>query len=120
VRTVGQQMSAPPVVVERSATLQAASASMLDAHAHAAVIVEKGRVCGLATARDISRALEEGRDPTDTLVGAIAQRDPPVARPDEPLAEAHARMRAAQHRVVAVVGGKHEPIGVLEDPEAGD
>lgn len=119
-RTVAQDMSAPPVVVEPATTLQAASAHMLDAGAHAAVIVERGRVCGLATARDVSRALEDGYDPTETLIGVIAERNPPVAHADEPLAEAHQRMRAEQRRVLPVVGAKREPVGVLEDPEAGD
>lgn len=119
-RTVAHDMSAPPVIVEPATTLQAASASMLDAGEHAALIVERGRVCGLVTARDVSRALEGGYDPTETLIGVIAERNPPVVRADEPLAEAHERMRAQQRRVMAVVGAKREPVGVLEDPEAGD
>jgi CBS domain-containing protein len=113
-------MIVAPVIVAPSATLQAASASMLDGGMHAALVVEDGRVCGLATAADVSRALEQGYDPTETPVALIAERDPPLALVDEPLAEVHQRMRAVQRRVVPVVGPKREPVGLLEDPEAGD
>jgi CBS domain-containing protein len=41
-----------------------------------------------------------------------------VAHADEPLAEAHLRMRGEHHRVVAVLGDDGRPVGILEDPEA--
>jgi CBS domain-containing protein len=119
-RRVADAMTAPPVVLEPSITIQEASAKMLDGGVHAAVIVDDGRVCGLTTAQGISTALAEGYDVTATLLGVIAERDVPVARPDEPLADAHERMRAERHPVVAVVGSKGEPVGVLEDHEARD
>lgn len=108
----------PPVIVQSASTLQQASAQMLDGHAHAAVIVEGGRVCGLATAERIAAALAQGYDAAETPIGEIAERDPPLARPDEPLLEAHQRMRAEGHRRVPVVGPDREPLGVLEDSEA--
>jgi CBS domain-containing protein len=110
----------PPVIVEPSTTVQQASSRMLDEHAHAAVVVEDGKVCGLATAEQIAAALAEGYDAAETLIGVIAERNPPVATPDEPLAEAHQRMRAEQHPRIPVVGPRREPLGVLEDAEAGD
>lgn len=116
-RRVAEAMD-PPVIVAPGSTLQEASAQMLDAHAHAAVIVDGGRVCGLATAERIAAALSEGYDAAETAIGIIAEPDPPTAHPDEPLLEAHARMRSEGHRRVAVVGRDHEPLGVLEDSEA--
>ena len=93
-RTVADAMAAPPMIVEPAPTIQDTSAAMLDARAHAAVVVDDGRACGIATAEDVSRALAYGYDAVETLVGVIAERDPPLARPDEPLAEVHQRMRA--------------------------
>jgi CBS domain-containing protein len=118
-RRVADVMHAPPVVVEASTTVQEASARMLDAAVHGAVVVEDGRICGLVTAEDVSDALAQGHDPTETLMVVIAERDPPLARSQEPLSEAHQRMRAAHHRLVPVVDSAGEPIGLLEDPEAG-
>jgi predicted transcriptional regulator len=114
VRTVADAMAAPPVTVEPETTIRETSAAMLDARAHAAIVVKDGRVCGLATAEDISHALAEGYD-TGALIGAVAEPDPPVARPDEELAEVHLRMRADGREVIAVAGARGEPLGVLTD-----
>jgi CBS domain-containing protein len=116
-RSVADAMTAPPVVVEPSTTIQAASARMLDAGAHAAVVVDDGRVCGLATADGIATALAERYDATETLIGVIAERDPPVVRAQELLVEAHERMRAERRTVVPVIGDEGRPVGLLGDPE---
>ena len=118
-RRVADVMQQPPVVVELSATVQEASAKMLDARAHAAVVVEDGAVCGLATAEQVSAALAQGYDATETLIGVIAERNPPTFDPEDALAEAHQLMRSQGRTVAAVVGPKREPLGLLEDPEAG-
>jgi CBS domain-containing protein len=119
VRTVADAMAEASVIVEPATTIQQTSAAMLDAGVHAAVVVDRGKVCGVVTADDISRALADGYDATETLVGAIAESDPLLARPDEPLAEAHQRMRARGRPVAAVAGRHGEPLGLLEDREAG-
>jgi CBS domain-containing protein len=118
-RTVADAMVAPPVIVEPATTIQDAAAAMLEGGVHAAVVVDDGRVCGITTAENISRALAAGYDATETLVGAIADRDRSLARPEEPLAEVHQRMRAEGHGVVPVAGAHGEPVGMLADPEAG-
>jgi CBS domain-containing protein len=112
-------MTAPPVTVEPATTVQDASAAMLDAGVQAALVVDRGRVCGIVTAEDVLHALADGHDAAETLVRVIAQPDPPLVRPEEPLAEAHIRMRAGQRGVAPVAGPKDEPLGVLVDPEAG-
>jgi CBS domain-containing protein len=112
-------MQEAAVIVEPATTIQQASAAMLDAGVHAAVVVDRKKVRGVVTADDISRALAQGYDAGETVVGAIAERDPFLARPDEPLAEAHLRMRAGACAVAAVAGRHGEPLGLLEDHEAG-
>jgi CBS domain-containing protein len=116
-RTVADAMTTP-VIVERSATIQNASATMLDGRSDAAVVVEGGKVRGLVSAEDVARALAEGLDPTDTPVGAIAGADPSLARSDETLADVHQRMRAERHPLAVVVGSDGQPLGLLADPEA--
>jgi CBS domain-containing protein len=117
-RRVSDAMHAPPVVVHSSTTVQAASARMLDGHAHAAVVVDDDTVDGLVTAEQVAVALGEGYDAGDTLIGVIADRNPTLLDPDEALAEAHQIMRAAGRRFAVVVGPKRKPLGLLEDPEA--
>jgi CBS domain-containing protein len=117
-RTAADAMISPAVVVAPQATMQDASAAMLDAGAQAAVVVDRGRVRGLVTVDDISDALSEGLDAAEARVDSIAERDPPVARHDDLLAEVHQRMRAQGRRVLPVVGRDHAPLGLLEDHEA--
>jgi CBS domain-containing protein len=116
-RTVADAMS-KPVIVERSATIQNASATMLDGRSEAAIVVEGGKVRGLVSAADVARALAEGLDPRETPVRAIAATDPPRARSDEALADVHQRMRAKQHPLAVVVGHDGRPVGLLADHEA--
>jgi CBS domain-containing protein len=119
-RTVADAMTTPAPVVDRSATIQDASAEMLDAGTQAAIVVDEGRVCGVATAQDVAGALVHAYDTAHTPIGAIAQSSPDAVHPDDLLAEVHARMRAERRAVVPVVDADDEPIGLLEDPEAGE
>jgi CBS domain-containing protein len=116
-RTVADAMT-KPVIVELSATIQNASATMLDGRSEAAIVVEGGKVCGLISAEDVARALAESLDPTQAPVGAIAGTDPPLARSDEALADVHQRMRAEEQPLVVVIGPDGQPVGLLADPEA--
>ena len=116
-RTVAEAMNAP-VTVAPGTTLQDAAAAMLAADAQAAVIVDGGRARGLLTADDVARALAEGRDPAQTPVATVAEPAPPVVRQQDALVEAHRLMRVSQHRAVAVVGPRGEPVGLLVDHEA--
>jgi CBS domain-containing protein len=118
-RTVADAMTTPAPVVERSATVQDASAEMLDAGTQAAIVVDGGRACGVATAADVTAALAEAPDAARTPIGAIVQRTAPTVHPEDLLAEVHLRMRADGRAVVPVVGAEDQPIGLLEDPEAG-
>ncbi|MGH2946190.1 MAG: CBS domain-containing protein [Solirubrobacteraceae bacterium] len=118
-RSVADDMIAPAVSVGLATTIQDASAAMVDAGTQAAVVVDQGRVCGIVTAADVARALGDGYDAAETPVGVIAERDPPLVRPDEPLAEVHQRMRTDGRAVVPVAGSHGEPLGVLVDTEAG-
>jgi CBS domain-containing protein len=114
-RRVADAMRAPPVTVEPTTTVQEASARMLDAAVQAAVVVDDGRVCGMVTAELLSEALGRGYDPTDTLVGVVAEREPLVVDADALLADAHQRMRAAERTIAPVVAAGRRPVGLLED-----
>jgi CBS domain-containing protein len=106
------------VLVGPSTTIQQASATMLDRHVEAVIVVDGKKVRGLISADDVTRALAEGRDATSTPVQAITQPDPVLVDIDAPLAEVHQRMRAAQRPLVVVVGHDGQAMGVLIDHEA--
>jgi CBS domain-containing protein len=117
-KTVADAMMTPPVVVATSTSVQEASSAMLERRAQAAIVTRDERVWGLVTARNVARALADGLDATTTPVEAIAEPDPLPARPEEPLAGVHQRMRLESRGTVPVVGRAGEPLGVLVDPEA--
>ncbi len=111
-------MASPVPTIGPAATLQDASAAMLDAGTHAAVIMHGRRIVGLLTADDIAAAMSSGCDVTASRAADRAEDDVLVTKPDAPLAQAHERMRAAHRRIAAVVDASGQPIGVLVDPEA--
>jgi predicted transcriptional regulator len=118
-RRVADAMHEPPVVVEPSTTVQEASAGMLDAGLHAAIVVKAGAVYGLLSAEQVSDALAQGYDASATPVDAIAEQNPMTVGPEDALADAHLLMRSAGRPLAAVVGAKYQPLGVLVDPETG-
>lgn len=116
-RTVASAMTSVPIL-EASTTIRDASAAMLDAQVEAAVVVDGTKLRGLLTASEVAAALAEGCDVEATPVGAAARLDPPVVEADEPLAEAHQRMRAADELVAVVLADAGRPLGVLADDGA--
>ncbi len=114
-RTVAEVMRAPAVILEPATTVQEASARMLDAAVHAAVVADSGKVCGLLTAERLSAALAQGYDPAETLVGVVAESDPPLVAADELVSEAHLRMRAMGRTHVPAIADDGTPVGILED-----
>jgi CBS domain-containing protein len=116
-RTVAMAMR-EAALVGRSTTIQEASAAMLDRHVESAVLLDGTAIEGLLSAEDVARALAEGRDATSTPVHAVAAPDPLVVDVDEPLAEVHQRMRAAQRPLAVVVDRGGQPLGILADHEA--
>lgn len=111
-RTVADVMN-KPVVVERSTTLQEASAQMLDRHTEAAVVVEQGKVAGVLSAQDVVRALAEGRDSASTTVGAVCDPSPSLVQPDAPLVEVHEQLLADARELAVAIGPHREPVGII-------
>jgi len=118
-RTVADAMLTPPVTVSPAATVQETSNAMLEGRTHAVVVAdERGRVHGVASADDVARALAAGRDATLTPIADVLEDRPEFATADEPLVDAHLRMRAAHQPAVPVVAAKGRLVGLLIDPEA--
>jgi CBS domain-containing protein len=81
-----------------SDSLSEAAQTMKAADIGALPVVDRGRLVGVLTDRDIvMRAVAEGADVNSVEVGAIASRDPVTTTPEESLDTALALM--AEHRV---------------------
>jgi len=79
------------------------------------VVLRDGKLAGLLAAEDIAAAMASGADVTHSRADELAHRDVVVARRDEPLPEAHLRMRRAQRELAAVLDAGGRPVGLLID-----
>jgi CBS domain-containing protein len=111
-------MSTRTANVEKDATLQEASAVMLDAGLQAAVVVNEGTPVGLLSAETIAAAMAAGLDVTAGRAEAAADQRIVIVRADDSLLDAHERMRRAGQESAAVVGEDGRLVGLLTDDAA--
>ncbi|HEX3873228.1 MAG TPA: CBS domain-containing protein [Solirubrobacteraceae bacterium] len=116
--TVADAMTTRTASVGRDATLQEASAAMLDAGVLAAVVVDGGQPVGLVSAETIAGAMAAGLDVTAGRAEAAADRGAVVVRADDLLLDAHERMHRAGRESAAVVGDDGRLVGLLVDDTA--
>jgi CBS domain-containing protein len=106
-------MTARTASVSRDATLQEASAAMLDAGVQAAVVVDGGVPIGLLSAETIAAAMAAGLDVTAGRAEAAADAGMVVVRAGDSLLDAHERMRRAGRDLAAVIGDDGHLVGLL-------
>ncbi|MFD8143168.1 CBS domain-containing protein [Streptomyces sp. NPDC059708] len=113
-RRVHEVMTGNPVAVERPTSLAEAARVMRDADIGDVLVVDRGRLRGILTDRDlVVRAMADGRDPAGTTVDAVCTTDPLTVRPDDGVDEAIALMRRKALRRLPVVTGDGELVGVV-------
>jgi CBS domain-containing protein len=110
---VADAMTTRTAGVSRDATLQEASAAMLDAGVQAAVVVDGGVPVGLLSADTIAAAMAAGLDVTAGRAGAAADAGMVVVRAGASLLDAHQRMRRAGRDLAAVIGEDGRLVGLL-------
>ena len=101
--TVGDEMKPDVLTIGPDRTLQEAAHAMSERNAGAVVVVSE---------RDVSRAVGEGKDPTQEKVGDHQQARAAYAEPDWPLAKAAKIMSSRGFRHLVVVDGS-DFVGVL-------
>ncbi|MEV7546531.1 CBS domain-containing protein [Streptomyces sp. NPDC089915] len=113
-RRVHEVMTGNPVAVERPTSLAEAARVMRDADIGDVLVVDRGRLRGILTDRDlVVRAMADGRDPAGTTVDAVCTTDPLTVRPDDGVDEAIALMRRKALRRLPVVTGDGELVGLV-------
>jgi CBS domain-containing protein len=106
-------MTEDPTTVEASATLVDAAKIMKQENIGDVLVVEKGKVQGIVTDRDIVvRAIAAGDDPSHTSVRDMASTDLEVLDPGDSIEDAIRKMeQAAVRRLPVVEDGK--PVGIV-------
>jgi CBS domain-containing protein len=104
----------PPIVVERGTSVLNAAKLMQKEHVGCVLVVEKGKLDGIFTERDIlMKVVGTGSDLTKTKVEDVMTTNPETLQPDDVLAYALNYMRVGGYRHVPVVDEQERPVGVV-------
>jgi CBS domain-containing protein len=104
----------PPIVVERGTSVLDAAKLMQKEHVGCVLVVEKGKLDGIFTERDIlMKVVGSMSDLTKTKVEEVMTSNPEVLQPDDVLAYALNYMRVGGYRHVPVVDEQERPVGVV-------
>jgi CBS domain-containing protein len=88
-----------------SETLKVAAARMWEQQTGSLLVMDGDELLGIATERDILKAMARGLDPEQTTVNSIMTRNVLTISPDTPLHEAARHMAARWIRHLPVVDG---------------
>lgn len=111
---VGDLMVRDVVTIDTASTLFDAAQRMRDANVGVLPVLERGRLVGMITDRDlVVRAMARGADPAMTLVSECATRELVCARPDTDVQEAMEVMSDCQIGRLPVVDENNRVIGIL-------
>jgi CBS domain-containing protein len=104
----------PPIVVERGTSVLNAAKLMQKEHVGCVLVVEKGKLDGIFTERDIlMKVVGSKSDLTKTKVEEVMTSSPEALQPDDVLAYALNYMRVGGYRHVPVVDEQERPVGVV-------
>jgi CBS domain-containing protein len=104
----------PPIVVERGTSVLNAAKLMQKEHVGCVLVVEKGKLDGIFTERDILMKVVGTRsDLTKTKVEEVMTSNPETLQPNDVLAYALNYMRVGGYRHVPVVDEQERPVGVV-------
>jgi len=113
-KRVAQVMVADVVTIEPSASLVTAARRMREANVGMLPVVERGRVVGVITDRDlVVRALADEADPVTTHVGDCMSGNVIPAHPDWPTERAVVTMAQAQVGRLPVMDDEDRLVGVV-------
>jgi DNA polymerase-3 subunit epsilon/CBS domain-containing protein len=114
-RTLGDVMSAPPVLIRADASLHAAAQTMIERRIGALLVGEAGAPPrGIVTERDLLRATAAGTgDPRSTRVAEVMSAPVECMQADEMLYRALGRMDRLGVRHLCIADAEGAPIGVV-------
>jgi CBS domain-containing protein len=109
--SVDRHMSRDLLTVEAGLPVVAVARRMVERNVGAVLVLEKGRLAGIMTERDLMRAVARGlRD--DVVVGECMTANPDTIAPDDTIEHAAVLMIHGGYRHLPVVDGE-DVVGVL-------
>lgn len=127
-QSIRDVMTTEPITIPQSASVQDAAQAMRDSDIGDVIVLDDSQqMCGIVTDRDIAiRSVAEGKDPRETLLGAICSREVHSLSPEDSVGDAVRLMtESAIRRLPIVEDGR--PVGIVslgdlavtQDPESG-
>jgi CBS domain-containing protein len=113
-KKIADVMTRNPITLPADATIVEAAQKMRDADVGPIIVLDKDKVSGIVTDRDITvRAVAEGRDPKSVKLSQIVSGgNVETVSPDEPVETAIEKMKQrAVRRLPVVQDGK--PVGIV-------
>ncbi|HEX8986863.1 MAG TPA: CBS domain-containing protein [Rhodocyclaceae bacterium] len=109
----------PAPTVGETQPVRAAARKMKARRSSAVLVVERGRLVGICTERDIVfGVVAAGLDPAKTPVADIMTREPQTIAADRPFGHALHLMYEGGFRHVPVIDAEGKPIGLLAASDA--
>jgi CBS domain-containing protein len=113
-KSIHELMSTNPVAIDADQSVADAAKMLRDEDVGLAPIVERDRLIGTVTDRDIAiRVVADGKDPASTKVRQIASTDLVTVDPEQDLDEALRLMARHQVRRLPVVDESARLVGVV-------
>jgi CBS domain-containing protein len=113
-QSVRDVMTPNPINVDVDSSVLDAARMMRDKDIGDVIVLEKNRLCGILTDRDIVvRALAQGADPARTKVGDICSRELTTVSPSASAAQVIQMMRAKAIRRMPVVEEGGQVVGIV-------
>jgi CBS domain-containing protein len=120
-KSIVDAMSKNPCAIEADRSVAYAAKMLKDENVGLAPIVEKDRLVGVLTDRDIVvRVVAEGKDPDSVRVRDVASRDVVTVDPKQDLDEALKLMARHQVRRLAVVEEDGKLLGVVAQADVAE
>jgi CBS domain-containing protein len=120
-KSIVDAMTKNPCAIEADRSVAYAAKMLKDENVGLAPIVEKDRLVGVLTDRDIVvRVVAEGKDPDSVRVRDVASRDVVTVDPKQDLDEALKLMARHQVRRLAVVEEDGKLVGVVAQADVAD
>ncbi|MCW2961964.1 MAG: signal-transduction protein [Thermoleophilia bacterium] len=112
-RSARDIMTADPVWIDASETIDVAARQLADEHVGAIPICENGKLRGMLTDRDIVvKVIAEGKDPHSVTAGELAQGEAITIGADDTVDEVVRVMRKHDVRRLPVIDGR-ELVGIV-------
>jgi signal-transduction protein with cAMP-binding, CBS, and nucleotidyltransferase domain len=108
----------PALEARRDETISEAARRMAEGRQGCVVVVEKGRLVGILTERDvITRVLASGKDPKTVRVGDAMTSPPERLSLDDTLGFALHKMSVGHFRHLPLVDAQDRPVGLITQQE---